>query len=210
MNIKIFRKCILQQKNQLFLDTYIYNQNFLNEIYAKFLFRYLNKNFYIKNVSVILSLYCFDPKNKVTLIDKSSYGEYKLLSFLCNIILREARKIIRNSTNKNICKNIKVNDIYSSEFLKIIDTNLSNNVKKYRKKISEIIYIIELLHLNKFNLLSKKSDLAKCIIELVIFKQVSPKIVYSDLLNTNKTTTYRIIDKFYNEVNKLAKNSIYT
>ncbi len=200
---KIFRKYLLENQKAKLIDNFTHNDNFLREIYNKFLFKYSKFDFFKQHATYFLNLFIFDSNNKNLLIEKSSEGEYRFISFLANIILKNLRNIIRKENKLNLINQYDLQAVhFKTEKVKKIS---KNNLKYYDKKCNDIRDILSVLNIPKENLYAQKSNLSIFIIELIIFENLSPKIVYTELLKTSKTSTYRVIDTFFNELVSLAK-----
>lgn len=196
----------MKNNYDIIYEKYINNKLFLNEIYNKFLKRYINRKFFFEHCAYFLSEFLFDKKNKIKILDKLSEGEYKFFSYLSNVILAQSRNFLKKETqfSKFSSKNI---DDFNCNF-ENIESCSNNKIKKYDQKCSDIEYILKYLNIDIFQFLKNKKYLERLIIELVIIEKIPVKIVYSELINTTKSTTYRIIDSFYNEVIDISKKNI--
>ncbi|NLK62950.1 MAG: hypothetical protein GX287_05775 [Fusobacteria bacterium] len=181
-------------------NNFINNEKFLNEIFNKFLSRYLNRTFYFSNVGDILNVYFYDKRNKITILEKINESEYRFLSHISNIILKDLRFLIRkNRKQKNI-------EYYDSYFYSDDYQNLSiSSQRKYNKILDDSVYILNSLNISFFEMIQNKKYQEKIILELFFIDLVPIMIIHTEILNISLYKIYKIINNFYDEIVSFAK-----
>lgn len=193
-------------KEELYQD-YISSEKLRREIYNKFLKKYI-KNFYHFNeyVDFALSLLFFSQEKKDIIFEKAAFGgEYKVLVYLSNEIL----KIIRDEEKS--CNNLNyVEDIY----YKMEDKQLKYSIDE---EDSGIPYNLEDLlsqhNINIFDIInSLNREIHKQVIICYLIKRVPIKYI-PQILNIKKSNVFNVFDIFKEKLKTKLKlnnnNSLY-